>query len=206
MTNSRVASLKFFLLWLSLVSIGYFIGSNLGEFLTRDFDDRDFALASFLLLVLIGLFVGLGQWIAINSKIKSTWQWIPATAIGFSFGGFIAYFFVSLLEMGLMYVGMYYSAYQWIEMNATLLVTGIFIGALQWIVLKKTLATSLKWLLISGLSLAVGYDVAYYVAQIHSEYFSFGSIQFGAVFVLIFGFVTGAFAERLIIRPRLSSL
>ena len=210
MTNSRTTSLKFFLLWLTLVSIGYFIGSNLGDFLTRDFEDRDFALGSFLVLALIGLFVGLGQWIVLNFKIKSIWQWIPATAIGFSCGGFLAYFFISLLGRRLLhldiYLDMYHGAYQWIEMTATLFVTGMFIGALQWIALKKTLITSLKWLLISGLSLAIGYDVAYYIAQTHSEYFSFSSIQFGAIFVLIFGFITGAFAEGLIIRPRFSSL
>lgn len=203
MTNSRMASLKFLLLWIALVSVGYFIGSNLGGFLTRDFDDRDFALESFLLLALIGLFIGLGQWIAIQSRVKTTWIWIPVTAMGFPFGGFISLLLVSLImDRELAYLSTYPEVYRWVEMTVTLMATGMFAGALQWLALKRKLKQSIKWVLVSGLSLTVGYEVAYFNAQEYSEYFSFNSIQFGLIFSLIFGLLTGVFAESLIIRHK----
>ena len=189
---------KIFLLWVPLVSIGSLVGLSLGRFLTKNFGDRDFGLTLFIALILVGLFIGLGQWIVINSRLKKVWYWTPATAIGFSFGSFISYFIVSIIGRSLLH--RYYEVYQWIEMPATLMAAGMFTGALQWLALKRRLAESIKWLLVSGLSLTLGFVALNFIDESPLAYV--GSSIFG----LTVGLLTGVFAEPLILRPEFKDL
>jgi hypothetical protein len=197
MTKAHKAYFIFLLLWILLVSIGSLVGFSLSSFLIKNFSDRDLGLGVFLLLISVGLFIGLGQWIAINSRLKKVWYWIPATTIGFSFGSFIAYFIIDFIGAGLLHLDThYFSAYQLSQVIATMMAAGMFTGALQWLALKRKLKTSLIWSLTSGLSLVFGGVVM--IFTINARLINYLD---SSIFGLAFGLFTGLFAEPLLLRP-----
>lgn len=66
------------LLWLLLVAISVPLGYALGNFLTGNSSDSHDTPAATIIVVLlvVGLFIGFGQWIAINRRLKVVWTWI----------------------------------------------------------------------------------------------------------------------------------
>ena len=156
---------SFFLLWLTVVSIsiclaillaepfGNFLYNNKGMSYSASNDGFFESILS--LVFLVGLVMGFGQWIVINTKIKKAYSWILATIIGFSFGIFISFWGFVLLSS---VAGKYYKIFGWINMIGTLSGAGIFTGFCQWVSLKRKIAGALKWSLVTGMSFAIGFS------------------------------------------------
>ena len=129
MTKTFKTHFNFALLWSSLVLGGALVGFSLGAFLVRDFDDREYALAVFLIIFVFGLFIGTGQWLALMIRLRNIWWWIPATAIGYSVGGFGFFFILAMLGQAFLgFDELYGGAYPWIQVTLTLLLTGMVTG------------------------------------------------------------------------------
>jgi hypothetical protein len=155
---------SFFLLWLTVVSISIclaiLLAEPLGNFLYKNngasysASNDGFFEGIFSLVFLVGLFMGIGQWIVINTKIKKAYSWILATIIGFSFGVFISFFGFALLAS---VAGKYYKVFEWVGIIGTLSGAGMVTGFCQWVSLKRKIAGALKWSLVTGLSLVIGF-------------------------------------------------
>jgi hypothetical protein len=203
MSETRKTHIKTFLLWFPLVSISIYIGlllsSPLGEFLHNlrgvapSASDDGFVEGNLALLFLVGLLMGVSQWLVINTRLKNVRNWISATLIGFSVSGFTFYMLAVLLAsiLSIFDVG-YYPVDQWAQVSAVM-VAGMFTGAFQWLSLKRQLAGSIKWSLITGLSFSIG--------AILGVLFSREQSMSPIFFSLGFGFISGIFVEPLIIRP-----
>ena len=208
MSETHKTHIKTLLLWFPLVSISIYIGillsSPLGEFLhdlrgigTSASDDGIWEkVLSFLFLV--GLFMGVSQWLVINTRLKRAYYWIPGTVIGFSVSGLILYIVVILLAniLPIFHIG-YYPVGEWAS-DIAFIFAGMFTGVFQWLFLKRKLAGSLKWLLTTGLSYTVG--------ALLGVFFSEESSMAPLFFSLGFGFISGIFVEPLIIRPEVERL
>ncbi len=154
----------FFLLWLTIVSISIclaiLLAAPLGDFLYENngmsysASNDGFFEGILSLVFLVGLFMGFGQWIVINTKIKKAYSWILATIIGFSFGIFISFLGFVLLSS---VAGKYYKIFGWINMIGTLSGAGIFTGFCQWVSLKRKIAGALNWSLVTGMSFVIGF-------------------------------------------------
>ena len=195
MSESSKTYSNFFLLWFPIVSISTYIGvllsSPIGTFLFRlrrhsysTGDDGDLETTlSFLLLV--ALFLSFGQWLVINTRIKKAQYWIPATIIGFLVGSIVYLFiFVYLLIF--------------LEVNyvqvAGFMMLGIFAGICQCASLKKKFSIWIKWSLVTGLSLSIGYLLMLMVSNYTKELTISSALFSGAV-----GLISGIYAKPLII-------
>lgn len=205
---------SFFLLWLAVVSISIFLCfllvEPLGDFLYNNNGmspsaTNDGFFEFYLSLVfLVGLFMGLGQWIVINTKIKKAYGWILATMIGFSLGSFISFWVFALL---LPVAGKYYEVIDWILMIGTLLGAGMFTGFCQWVSLKRKIAGALKWSLVTGMSFVIGI----FPLRLVSLLFPISTIPISTTnriitFIVISGLialVSGYFSEPFLINPEI---
>ncbi len=218
---------SFFSLWFLTVSICIYLGTlladPLGHYLysynTRPSAASNDGTAEFILALnlLVGLFMGFGQWVAINTKINRSYGWILATFIGFSVGNFISFWiFVRILPSFLQdlffqmwpnffgYGRKYYEVYQQVEafvMGLGICTwTGISTGICQWVVLRRNYLSSLKWSAVMTLSFFIGGVLSSFLSSLdfRSEAIRLFSI---AVFSITVGLISGVFAEPLIIRP-----
>jgi len=205
MSEPHKTHIKTFLFWFPLVSIsicfGLLLSSPLGEFLhdlrgvAPSASDDGFVESNLSLLFLGGLSIGVSQWLVINTQLKNMRNWIVATLIGFSIGGFIFYILVILLSTILSNFDIgYYPVGQWVQVVAVMVV-GMFTGAFQWLSLKGQFAGSMKWSLTTGLSFSIG--------AMLGVLFSREQSTFPIFFSLGFGFISGIFVEPLIIRPEI---
>lgn len=200
------SQLNFALLWSVLVLISAIAGFSITGLLNRNLDDRDYTIRLLLTLLLIGLLIGLGQWLAIRSKIKNGLTWIAATAIGFSVGSFLSFFIVGMVAQSLLGPeNRHAGTYQWVEAMTANMMTGIFTGGLQWLTLRRKSTTTLRWLLLSGVSLVAGYMVNVFAVDLFSINDLEFSIRFGIIGGFVFTFSTCAFAELLIPHSKLAN-
>jgi len=192
---------RFFLLWFVIVSACVYLGVLLSSPLAKLLWEFDYGMPycaecndhffeevlAFLLTV--GLSMGVGQWIVINTRIKKAYGWMFATLFGFSVG-----IFVSVILFGTLSLirGPFYKVIEWVQISGAVVGAGMFIGFCQWISLRRTLADSLKWSLVMALSYVVTVASTLIVGRLSKE--------FGLVISSVtFGLVSGVFAERLII-------
>ena len=198
--------LNFVLLWSTLVFVSTIVGSLISYLLVRNFDDRDYAFGVLLLVFVVGLFIGFGQWTAIMIKSKNIWRWIPATAIGYSVGSFSSFFLLALVGQAFFSLEDQYSdIYQSIQSILMLLVTGIFTGILQWFALGRKGRTSIKWLLVSGLGLVIGFLPTVFPVKDYIPNRMVSSVLVGSVGILLFALLTGIGAVQLIVSPEPSN-
>ncbi len=217
---------SFFLLWFPLVSICIYLGillSNpLGDYLYT-FNTRGSAASNdgtvedvLASMLLVGLFMGFGQWVAINTRIKRSYGWILATFIGFSVGSFISFWVLRILSNFLQdlffqmspnlfgYAGKYYEIYQQVEVFVLgfglCTGTGVFTGICQWVALRRNYLSSFKWSAVMSLSYFIGSVLLSFLSSLdyRSEEIRLFSI---AIFSITVGLISGVFAEPLIIRP-----
>ncbi len=196
----------FFWLWFPTVSICIYLGillsQPLGKFLVNlnglpySVSDDGFLEDSFSLLFLVGLFMGFGQWIVINTKRKKSQGWILATLIGFSFGSLVSFWFFTFLSI----IGDKLSQdYEWIWMIGAGAGAGMVTGFFQWVSLNEEKTDWLKWSLIMALSLAAGVASFFFVSSISRE---FGVIMCS----IVVGLISGAFAEPVLIRSEVQNI
>jgi len=187
----------FFLLWFLIVSVCIYLGAllsyPLGEYLythngmSYSASNDGFFEGVLSLLLLTGLFMGFGEWVVINTKIKKAHNWILATLIGFALGSFISFLIFSLISV---IVG------KWIQMIGSLAGTGLFTGICQWVSLKRKITTSLRWSLVMASSFAIGMGLNSLI-DYSSRATSF------IIFSITVGLISGIFVESLIVQPEI---
>jgi len=187
----------FFLLWFLIVSVCIYLGAllsyPLGEYLythngmSYSASNDGFFEGVLSLLLLTGLFMGFGEWVVINTKIKKSHNWILATLIGFALGSFISFLIFSLISV---IVG------KWIQMIGSLAGAGLFTGICQWVSLKRKITTSLRWSLVMASSFAIGMGLNSLI-DYSSRATSF------IIFSITVGLISGIFVESLIVQPEI---
>ena len=187
----------FFLLWFLIVSVCIYLGAllsyPLGEYLythngmSYSASNDGFFEGVLSLLLLTGLFMGFGEWVVINTKIKKAHNWILATLIGFALGSFISFLIFSLISV---IVG------KWIQMIGSLAGAGLFTGICQWVSLKRKITTSLRWSLVMASSFAIGMGLNSLI-DYSSRATSF------IIFSITVGLISGIFVESLIFQPEI---
>jgi len=203
---------SFFLLWFTVVTISIgvaiLLASLLEEFaynhngMSYSASNDGFFEYILSLLILIGLFMGLGQWIVISTKIKKAYSWILATLIGFFVGSFVSFFIFAFVGEMLPIPDKYYSIIELIQMIGTLMGAGMLTGACQWVSLKRKLAHSLKWSLVSGLSFVIGILPMFFVQGYTVNFPIVREISIIASVGLV-AIISGYFVEPLIIHPKI---
>jgi hypothetical protein len=199
---------SFFLLWFPTVSVCIYLGTllaiPLGHYLyihngRSSAASNDGTAEYFLaLMLLVGLFMGFGQWVAINTKIKKSYGWILATPTGFSVGCFVSFWiFVRTLPTLFQDISEHYEVYQqvepfgmWVGICAG---TCIFTGICQWVALRRNYLSSIRWSAVMTLSFVIGG-----VLDILAD--PSRAVPF-IIFSIAVGLISGVFAEPLIIRP-----
>ena len=193
---------SFFLLWFPTVSICIYLGTllaePLGQYLyihngrgsSASNDGTVEWIIAFTLLV--GLFMGFGQWIAINTKIKKSYGWILATPIGFSVGSFISFWISARIELFFQDISEH-EVYQWVVIFGMCAGIGIFTSICQWIALRRNYLSSFKWSAVMTLSFLIGGVLEYLVDPSRAASF--------IIFSITVGLISGIFAEPLIVRP-----
>jgi hypothetical protein len=192
----------FFWLWFPIVSICVYLGillsRPLGEFLYNHNGmsysvSNDGLLEEVLsLLLLVGLFMGFGQWIVINTRIKQTYGWILATLIGLGFGSIASFLLFGLLSS----MVDQYPAFESILLIGVTAGAGMFTGFCQWVSLKGETADFHKWSLVMALSLVVGMALLFLVTFIPLAVVTMLSS-------IAIGLISGAFAESLLIQSEI---
>jgi len=97
------------------------------------------ALSGYLSEFVIGLTVGLAQWVVLRNQIDRAAWWIPASALGWAAGR-------GLVEV-------IFAPQDVILVGVTL---GASLGLAQWLVLRLYLVQSWWWIVLTALSSAVG--------------------------------------------------
>jgi hypothetical protein len=213
MFKTRKEHFTIFLLWFPIVSISIYFASFLsalsGDLLfnlrgaTVSAGNDGFGEWVISFIVLGELFVGFAQWIAINTKFKKAYKWIPATVIGLFVGIFISVIFSALSEMAISNLHKY-PYERWLDtvdiINSilnpliNLFLIGATIGIFQCISLKRDLSTSFKWAFVYGLSL---------IAWIPAVFLFQSPSNVPLILSVSIGLVTGIFAEPILFRSEI---
>ncbi|MBI5352341.1 MAG: hypothetical protein HZB50_06845 [Chloroflexi bacterium] len=208
---------SFFLLWLTVVSISIclaiLIAAPLGDFLYTNnglppsATNDGFTEGTLSIIFLVGLFMGFGQWVVLNTKIKKSHGWILATLFGFFVGSFISFFIFAFVEGILSNLGIYdYDG--WIQMIGTFMGAGMFTGVCQWVSLKGRIAGSLKWSLVTGVSFVIGILSISLVPFSFSFFSTINPIAWinpFIIFSILIALISGYFVEPLIIYPEVKN-
>ncbi len=111
---------------------------------------------------LTGLLIGIGQWLAIRSRIRRAGWWVVATVVGWTVVGSLQWFRAKGMEeiMNEMVPWMRSFSRQyvpWFELGIGMLsdgLVGLLIGVVQWPVLRKKVRGAGWWIVISMLAWA----------------------------------------------------
>lgn len=154
-------------------------------------DDLDFLLPVPLSLLIGCLLAGLVQWLAFRGRIKYSYLWILATALGWFFAA-ISLFIFTFTREGVFPPWISLSSIQWnLLAGAT---AGMVIGLLQWLVLWRQVRGAGWWILGSILGWA-SVGCAFYLTSL-TENDSFSVLGFVAM-----GMITGVAYAYLFSQP-----
>lgn len=131
-------------------------------------------------LSLVGLMMGLGQWLILRSRLTAIWGWIPATILGLPLG-----FLVSFLISDVISSIFANEPVRVFIMSGT---AGLITSIIQWLALQRKMRNALRWLVASALSWGTGITITGYIVE---GYLS--SIELGQLFSPIIGLFIGAF-------------
>jgi hypothetical protein len=190
MTKIRSLNNLHLILWILVSTVGSSVGWVIGKSLGYFFDDFYYVLFLLTLITICGLFIGLGQWLMLRSIFENAWFWIPATAIGLSFGAFIGFFIRSLFWSNEM-----------IDLIFILAFAGMFTGAVQWFALRRNFFGSPKWIIVSGVSWGIAIFSNTLIKVPIGNWFLRNSIE-GAIIGIIVGIISGTFNNFLLIQFR----
>jgi hypothetical protein len=112
---------------------------------------------------LTGLIIGIGQWLAIRSRVRRAGWWVVATVVGWTLVGALQWFRARAMEeimvewvpwLGRRFMRQYGP---WFEMGMGMLsdgLVGLVIGVIQWPVLRKKVRGAGWWIAVSMLAWA----------------------------------------------------
>jgi len=132
-------------------------------------------------LVIIGILLGIGQWIILRTHLKNMWAWIPLTAIGFLLGLFLG-----------LYLGDRFDSGYW---NPSMpIAVGTVLGITQWPVIAKQVTRSILWIPMSIISWTIGLGITLVVFDhFTTNYILVNySLEFGAGLGLLCGILVGS--------------
>jgi hypothetical protein len=137
----------FALLWVLATAAGWVVGFAICEVL-KDFVESFSADGA-----VIGVSIGILQWVALRGRINRAGWWILASIIGFAVGKFAADYIATSLS------GAVGSGLGGVAIGASL-------GIAQWLVLRRHVAKAGWWVLASGLAWAIGWAI---ISVVHEE-------------------------------------
>jgi uncharacterized membrane protein (UPF0182 family) len=198
--------IQFFLWWLlvgsTCIYIGMLLSRPLADFLyahnVRSYSASNdgFFEGALSFLLSVGFFMGLGQWLVINAKIKRVYGWILATLIGFSAGSFISFIFFAFISSIIKYD--YHRFFDLLSIIGTGAGAGIITGICQWISLRRKMASAIKWSLVMALS----FTISIIILTASSVWTSFS--ESGLILsIIVISLISGLFVEKLIIQPEI---
>lgn len=144
-------AISFVAAWVVANLLGWIVGITTAESLTWlaarrglpwSFDSD--LVASYAILVMLGITVGVGQWIVLRRRLPGAATWIPATMVGFLVDSAILIMVSTSPDIILR-----------TEVAANLILLalmGLAIGLLQWWVLRQHVGRAGLWVLACGLS------------------------------------------------------
>lgn len=111
---------------------------------------------------LTGLLVGVGQWLAIRSRIRRAGWWVVATVVAWTLAGSVQRFrakgMEEIMREMVPWIGSFSWRYvRWFDMGMGMLsdgLVGLVIGVVQWPVLRKKVRGAGWWIVISMLAWA----------------------------------------------------
>ena len=92
-----------------------------------------------LALVTVGLAIGILQWFLLQRRFKKAWQWILATAAGWTVGSAIVY---AAIPQGMDFLSG--------------LLIGLSIGLAQWLILRREVQWAGWWIVINVIAWTTG--------------------------------------------------
>lgn len=136
--------------WVVATTVGWVIGFTICEFLK--------ATVEFLAHpptdgAVIGIAIGIGQWLALKKWIKGSGWWIPASIVGFGVGKDVGDLVTQAIPGA-------------VGSGLDGLALGTSIGLAQWLVLRRHAARAWWWILASAIAWAVGWSV---IASVDTE-------------------------------------
>lgn len=185
------------LLWLLVTGLGLAAGLGIAFWLETEED----YIPIFLMLGFLigGALMGLGQWALLQTQEKSSWLWIPATALGITLG----------LSMGILVsdfiVPVIIKDPDWSYFIVTALIAGAVTGAFQWLFTGRKVVNA-KWIFVSAIGF-LGLVISFpntenpIYAFVDAESWALDVVLFGSLFGIFTGTVTALF-----ILPQLSTL
>lgn len=114
----------FWFQWLMATALGWV----LGRFLLPN-----------LAFVIIGVALGIFQWIILQQRLRDAWQWILATILGWTFGSILIMFFMPNVMDFIAGV-----------------VIGITTGTAQWLILRREFYWAGWWIVINVVAWTTG--------------------------------------------------
>jgi hypothetical protein len=182
----------FWLEWTAAGAIGLAVGQAVSSAVPQDT-----VLLATLYSAVMGLPLGLMQWLVLRRRLDSSVRWILATVLGSAVGGGLG-------------MAASFAAGEIVIQPWAILLFGGALGMSQWLVLRTRLAGAGWWVLMSTLGLPLSFILGLVAAfSLGFGWFDVDPIFrvvslafFGAVAGAVFGAISGALLVRLVREPR----
>ncbi len=168
--------------------IRWILGTTLGPFVGFVFlfgylayDSYKWTIIVPMGFIVIGILLGIGQWVVLRTHLINVWTWIPLTAIGFILGVFIGLF-----------------SGNWINIDgwnpSIPVAVGASMGIFQWPVFSKQVRRSIWWIPASIISWTIGLGIPLVVFDLTTSehiWSNYLLILYGASLGLLWGILVG---------------
>lgn len=169
---------RFVILWIIATAVGAFLALLISQILLYGIERVVWVTTDeFLFGSVLGLILGICQWLALCVRLARSGWWIPLSLMGGILIGFTANQ-AGNRASSLAAFGTY----------------GIILGVLQWSMLRDRLRSSGIWILASGISWALGSQAMVWIDRIALDVsWPFGELVTVAIMYGVVGAVIGAF-------------
>jgi len=183
----RKAGWDFWLLWVLVNILGMFVVNDLLFRVTRGSIRISYGIQTIVGrgivgwwssgLPLVGIAIGIAQWIVLHSYVgKKSWWWILTTISGWVAG---------LFFLGMLPHYMIWSMEPVIAQALGGAAIGIFLGLAQWLFLRRQVRRALFWILVNMVSWASGFTLLYFEPLQHTMWSIRDAIGFIVVGTII---------------------
>lgn len=183
MTTAKKIDLTFLIFWAATTTIAL-------------------AIALIVRLWLVGIIIGIAQWLVLWNRFPKSGWWILATAIGFGLAWSPAWnLALKILSSGL---GEYRYSLEW---PIVLGVTGLIVGFFQWLVLRRWVFRAGWWIITSPIAGIAGGILAMIVFDVVFRYIDSPTLVWflpaitGLSSGLVYGLISGYVLARLSTNP-----